>query len=511
MKSGRCEAIIRRLACGLPHLGLPIACALALGGFRAKPDGKGKGKISVLRQFVLCAIGGVVIIAGLAGAAIAQTTSAGIQAEAEAALVNGNPSRTAALADQLLADNPDSFPALFLLALAQSDLDQPREAAASAARAYRVAPSEETRLQTARIAATAHFRAEQFARSEFWFRRAANHIATEEDAEAIVRGFQRARDANPITTQYTASIAPSDNINDGSDASRLCFENLDGTCFIELDLREDQLALSGLEYNGSASVRYRLSQTPRQTTRIGGLIFGQGVVFSNETQTLLSESESDIVRDLEPSDFSAFLAQLSLEQQQTAFSPLGPTRIAYNYGRYWRGGDLLVDYHDLILGQIVPLENGRSMAFESSIRQQRAQAPGLLDSTIYDLNGSYQWRLANRDVTTLTLASKYNDASEESTFLEYRLRSDYAFGRPILQMSWSTFAEIGYRSFDEFSSTLDGRRDRFARGGVTAVFEEVSYFGFSPSLTLFASRTNSDVSFIDSSKVSVSFGVASNF
>ncbi|MDX8354631.1 hypothetical protein [Cognatiyoonia sp. IB215182] len=470
-----------------------------------------KGKISVLKKFCPWVIGFAVVMALSSGQALAQTTAAEIQADAEAALVSGDPAQTVILANQLLEDNPDSFAALFLLALAQSDLDLPREAAASASRAYRAAPSEETRLQTARLAATAHFRAEQFARAEFWFRRAANHIATEEDAEAIVRGFQRAREANPITTQYTASIAPSDNINDGSDASRLCFENLDGTCFIELDLREDQLALSGLEYNGSASIRYRLSQTPRQTTTIGGLVFGQGVVFSDETETLLSESESEIVRDLEPSDFSAFLAQFSLEQQQTMFSPLGPTRIAYNYGRYWRGGDLLVDYHDLILGQIVPFEGGRSLALESSVRQQRAQAPGLIDSTIYDLSGSYQWRFDNRDVTTLTLAGKYNDASEESTFVEYRLRSDYAIGRQIFETSWSTFAEIGYRSFDEFSSTLDGRRDRFARAGVTAVFEEISYFGFSPSMTLFASRTDSDVSFIDSSKVSLSFGIASNF
>ncbi|MDX8349885.1 hypothetical protein SLH49_18005 [Cognatiyoonia sp. IB215446] len=465
----------------------------------------------MLEQFRFWVFCCAAMLIGFSGPVTAQATSAATQAEAEAALVGGNPARTVILANQLLEDNPDSFAALFLLALAQSDLDLPREAAASAGRAYRVASSEETRLQTARLAATAHFRAKQYARSEFWFRRAANHIATEDDAEAIVRGFQRAREANPITTQYTASIAPSDNINDGSDAARLCFENLDGTCFIELDLREDQLALSGLEYNGSARIQYELSKTPRQTTTIGGLIFGQGVVFSDETETLLSESESEIVRDLRPSDFAAFLAQFSLEQQQADFSPLGPTRIAYNYGRYWRGGDLLVDYHDLILGQIVPFEGGRSFALESSVRQQRAQAPGLIDSTIYNLSGSYQWRFDNRDVTTLTLASKYNDASEESTFVEYRLRSDYALGRQIFQTRWSTFAEIGYRSFDEFSSTLDGRRDRFASAGVTAVFEEVSYFGFSPSMSLFASRTDSDVSFIDSSKASLSFGIASNF
>ncbi|MEL6840678.1 MAG: hypothetical protein AAFP85_15405, partial [Pseudomonadota bacterium] len=327
--------------------------------------------------FRLCSM--IIAAAFAATPASSQTTPAQIQAQAEAALVAGNPAQTVALANQLLETNPNSFAALFLLAVAQSDLEQHRDAAASAARAYSAARSESTRLQAARLAATAHFRANQFSRSELWFRRAANHIETEEEAEAIVRGFQRAQSANPITTQYTASIAPSDNINNGSDASRLCFESLDGTCFLELDLREDQLSLSGLEYNGSARLQYRLGQDDRQQTNVGVLFFGQGVVFSEETRDQLAGSESETVRELDESDFSAFLTELSIEQRQTRLSPFGPTRLAFNTGKYWRAGDLLVNYQDMIFAQQIPLEPNASVLLEGSVRKQQAVAPGLLD------------------------------------------------------------------------------------------------------------------------------------
>ncbi|MEL6681359.1 MAG: hypothetical protein AAFQ09_01795 [Pseudomonadota bacterium] len=443
--------------------------------------------------------------------AYAQNEAATLQTQAEEALVAGNPGSTVALANQMLITDPDSFAALFLLALAQSDLDQHGQAAATARRAYRVAGTEDTRLQAARLAATAHFRAGQFARSELWFRRAANHISTEEEAEAIVRGFQRAQTENPITTQYTASVAPSDNINNGSDASRLCFESLDGSCFLELDLREDQLSLSGLEYNGSAQFQYRLGRDARQETNVGVLLFGQGVVFSQETRDRLDASSSETVQELDESDFSALLAELSIEQRQTRLSPLGPTRLAFNTGKYWRAGDLLVNYQDIILAQQIPFEPNAAALIEGSVRKQQAVAPGLLDSTIYELSAAYNTRLANRDVATFTLAAKYNDSGEESTFEEYRLRIDYAYAQPLAQTRWSTFTEIGYRSFDEFSSTFDGRRDWFVNTGVTGVFEDISYFGFSPSVSLFGTQTDSDVSFIDSSKISLRIGLASNF
>jgi len=466
----------------------------------------------VLKKFCPWVIGCAAVMALSSGQAIAQTTAAEIQTEAEAALVGGDPAQTVILANQLLEDNPGSFAALFLLALAQSDLDLPREAAASASRAYRAAPNEETRLQTARLAATAHFRAEQFARSEFWFRRAANHIATEDDAEAIVRGFQRAREANPITTQFTASFAPSDNINDGSNGSRLCFEFRDGSCVIsELEPGEESFALSGYEYGASARFEYRLNRSQKSETSVGALLFGSGVIFSDETEDLLSASEIEETRALTERDFSAVLTQISLSQIQTELSPFGPTRTGINYGRYWLGGELLVVYADLILAQIIPVRQDAAWTIETSVREQRAVASGILDSTIYEASLAYRFGWENSDTGTVTLSSKHNDTAEESSFLEYQLRYDHAFDQKFASASWSTFAEIGYRSFEEFFFTLDGRRDRLARLGVTAVFEETSYFGFSPSVSLVARRTDSDFSFSDSSEVSLSFGIASNF
>ena len=64
----------------------------------------------------------------------AQTTLGQIQSQAEAALIAGDPERTAELANAMLAVDPDQFAALFLLAVAQAELGQHREAARNASR-----------------------------------------------------------------------------------------------------------------------------------------------------------------------------------------------------------------------------------------------------------------------------------------------------------------------------------------------------------------------------------------
>lgn len=454
---------------------------------------------------------GAAMLAGWTLPTYAQTASAQLQADAEQALVDGDPATTEDMAQQLLAQDPDRYAAHLLLALALSDQGRFSEAARAAAQAYERARTKEEKLITSRLAGSAHFRAEHFARSELWFRRAANHIQTEEEAESVVRAFHRAQQSNPISSNYTASIAPTDNINGGSSSGVGCFQNHDGSCFLEFTLPEDKHALSGLGYTGSARVGYRLSRSERQQTSISGLLYGQAYTLSHEARELLDSSPNAEVRDITAQDFTAVLAEVTLMQRQHDLSPLGPTRTALAFGKYWRGGDPLVRYRDLILEQEIAIGGVGILSLGWQQRDQTSLVPSLLDTVTTEISTGWRTRLPNDDGIQFTLAAKDIVAGPESSYVEYLAGINYAPIERVLNSRWSVTVEAGYRSFPEFATTLDGREDHFATLGMTAVFEDWSYLGFSPSVSLSATRMESDVKGADTTSAALRFGIASNF
>lgn len=453
----------------------------------------------------------LVAIILIAGPIQAQTTVSDLQAQAEASLAQGDPAQTETVARQLLTRNPEGYIGHLLLALALSDQGNFDAAARAAAQAYRRAETRPDKLVTARLAGTAHFQAGHFARAELWFRRAANHIDTEEEAESVVRAFHRAQQANPFTSHYSAAVAPTDNINGGSASGDGCFQNYDGTCFWDFTRPEDQQALSGLEYTASARLGYRLSRSERQQTSVSALIQGQAYTLSHEARALLDSSPMPEVRDVTAQDFASVLAELSLIQRQHDLSPLGPTRTALAFGKYWRGGDPLVRYRDVILEQEIAIGGVGILSLGWQQRDQTALVPSLLDTVTTEISTSWRTRLPNEDGIRFTLAAKDSAAGRESSYVEYRAGIDYAPIERVLNSRWSISFEAGQRSFPEFATTLDGREDLFATLGMTAVFEDWSYLGFSPSVSLTATRMESDVKGADTTSAALRFGIASNF
>lgn len=443
--------------------------------------------------------------------ALGQATPAQLQERAEEALIAGDADRTVALAEQLLQEAPDSYTAHMLLALALSDLGQDRAAAQSARRAYRVAATESDKLQAARLAGTARFEAGQFSQSELWLRRAINHVQTEDEAGRVLLAFREAQAANRLSMGFNASAAPTDNVNDGSSTGIICLEGQNNECVLELSQSEDRLPLSGIEFSGSAQFEYRLSQSSNQTTTLSTLLFGQAYRLSSDAKDLLASSSSEQVRGVTASDFATFVAQVSLAQRQTNFSPFGPTRVAVNLGKFWRGGEPLVAYQDLILSQQIPLNPDASLSFGASVRNQDAISSFLADSDIYEITAGYGTKRSNDDTLRLTFAVKHSASGSENTFNEYRTGINYTFDQTVFNTRWSSSFEVGYRTYEEFSFTFDGRRDRFATMGADVVFESVSYFGFSPSMSFEVSRTDSDVVSAISSEVQARFGISSNF
>lgn len=445
--------------------------------------------------------------------ALGQTGAGNLQTAAEEALIAGDPMQTETLAQAMIAENPDSFAGHFLLALALSDLGRHSDAAKSAGRAYRHAPTEDDKLQSARLAGSSRFVAEQYARSELWLRRAANHVDTEQEAERVVREFQRAQAANPISLSFGGQITPSSNVNNGSENATFRLEGID----IDFALPPERLALAGTIFSANAQMGYTLSESASQTTSVNGYIYGKTVELTPEAQAT--------VPSLPSSAFDLYIAQVSLSHQRQIIDGLGPTGVSLTMNRLWSRDSELSTGQILKLQQIIPLDDSSFVTISGSRNRQDGLVGGVQiqgidtgssDETIdfsdgYDLSASYATTLANADSLSISLTKSLNDGGFENVSTEYRGKVDYDVAERFLNIRWSVAAELGYRYYDEFSLSLDGRRDRFGSLSATGVFQGVSYFGFSPGMTFSANRTLSDVDIFTTSKFEARFGISSNF
>ncbi len=437
---------------------------------------------------------------GLAASSGGAQEAPNLQQQAEDALTDGQPEQTIMLAQTILATDADSYAAFFLTALAQSELGQFKQSATSAGQAFHAARSPDEKVQAARLAASARFRTQQFTRAQWWLRRAANNAQTEEEFSNIRREFQNIRQSNPLSVWVNFSAAPSDNINNGSEDESF---QLEGLPFL-FSLPPDQRALSGIEYAGDLQFSYRLSEGPRQRTSLGAYIYGRTFT--------LSDGAQEKVPDLKGSDFALTLVDLSVTHERLIFDQVGPTSAALNIGKSQYGGEPLWDYWKVTLGQGFVLDENSRISLHAAFQDQTARLETQRDTEISEIGGRYARSLPNNDQVQLSLTGRLNDTGDvETTYQEYQASVDYDIDQPVFGADWAFNLGVGHINYDEFTLSLDGRRDNYISLGGTVTFSDISYFGFSPSLSITAKRTESDVSQFTSSQVQGRLGIQSNF
>ena len=449
------------------------------------------------QHIVLCIILGSYAVSGLQAATIDATMN-GDRRAAETALATGDPSLSIRLAQTILKMNANDYQALLIVSLASTQLGQHQAAATAARKAFHATSDGGQKFQAARITGAAYFNASQFTRAEWWLRRAANYAQSEIDLTLAKQEFNQIRQRNPLSVNLSFSVTPSNNINGGSEDE---FFSLDEYVF---QFRPDARALSGIEYSGDVDLTYRISQSPIQITSVGTYLFGR-------TYSLSSASQAT-VPDVSGSDYSLTLAEASVKHRRFLIEGFGPTGVSAHVGQIWYGGDPLWRYQRLALSQDFVVDQKSSATISTFVEKQDALDGIQPDTKVYDLQGVYAHRLQNQDVMKVSLGYRYNDADQETyTFKDYRTSLTYNFEQPILNSRFSVSISGGHKRFDQFSLALDGRRDKYVSVGATAILEKISYWGFSPSISVSATKTNSSVSRFSNTQFQSKFGIRSNF
>ena len=176
-------------------------------------------------------------------------------------LEEGRPGEAAAVADLLLQRDPNDLNALIIGARAALAENDPAQAIALSRRAYWGTEDRDALFVAARLAANGHAMLQQDTRRQLWLRRAAQYSPSDDATAAIARDYQSLRQRNPWSTSLRFGVTPTQNLNNGSNVEeQLSFLPFVGPVITSLSAEAQ--ALSGLEFSGGISKRYRINALP---------------------------------------------------------------------------------------------------------------------------------------------------------------------------------------------------------------------------------------------------------
>lgn len=436
----------------------------------------------------------------LAGPAVASATDLSPQEArklAEEAVLAGDPALARALALALLQRDPHDSDAARILSAAEDLLGNDRAARAAARQAWKTAEGAGERYAAARQRALAEYHAENYGTAQWWLRRAAQ-AAPDDRARALAReNFRSVERQNPWALGLRFSLAPSSNINNGSSAETMDFF---GVPFL---LSGDARALSGTEASLSLSARYRLS--PAGARNRTELRFGA----VSKTYRLSSQARAQ-APNARGSDYAFSAVELGIGHRRrlddrTSLS-LGATA-----GHNWYGGRDLSDYLRLDGDLSYALDRRNWLELGLGIEEQMRLDARFLSSRTAELRAGYGHVTGSGDRLHFGLALR--DTASDGVAIDHRaaaLDFDWSRAAPLagIRLTGGLSAELRDYAQSRFGGT---RLDRRLGAHLGMVFERVDYYGFSPSLDLNASRTQSNFSLYDTRDLGVSLGFASNF
>ncbi len=403
----------------------------------------------------------------------------------------------------LLKADPSDPQALILIAATDPALGRPKEGRKAAARAFRSTKDPALRFETSFYAASAAVTEEKYSTAKYWLRRSYQAATTEEQKTNIATAFRKVRARDPLSVQLDFGIAPSNNINNGSDSDLLV---IDGVFPIGV-LSGTAQALSGLRYSLGADLKYTLSEDPTHKTTLGMRVSSNFYSLSSEAKRLAPTARS--------SEFETLFVDATLEHKLAAQGKAIPDEYRLSVGGLWYGGSRNYQFVSAGLARsfrasdrVVYRLSGTATHLDYTTSQE--------DAMQYALDLTRNHRLESGDFLALNLglrAGKSDDFNAEYTGLE--ARAFYAFGKPMGPVQLDLGLTLGLRDYEDYRIGFlflpNGREDKYAAATVGMTLPDLNYFGFVPRVTLRAQKTNSNISRFEQNSFSLAIGLRSAF
>jgi hypothetical protein len=461
-----------------------------------------------LRRLQSCAAlsGVLACLSGLPAAAQMTLDAAGMRQAATQALRTGDAARARVFAEALLKRDPEDLNAHLIHARALRDLGHIPPARTAARRAWHLANTDAEKYSAALITAQVLSSAGKRTRAQLWLRRASQHAPNDLLKARAKRDFRYVKQRNPWHTSLSFTLAPKSNINNGSarDRSELNYaisEILFGQP-IEYNLGGSAVALSGLEFGGALRMRYRFHETPTTAHDLKAALSYRSFA--------LSGSARNTAPDASGGDFAFGTASLGYGFQQINFARKGEFSFDLEAGQSWYGGARYASHLRAGVYQSYRPSRDKRYRFGVDVEKQFGQATPDVDTLT--LSGNLTQRLSAGDTLFLGLSAAASRSIEkDAEYGEIELRSGYVLAKPVMGASLQFGLGAALRDYDVSRHSAQGRQDRKLFADVTATFTQIDYYGFNPSLTLSASKTDSNIGLYDVNRVGLSIGIKSAF
>ncbi|WP_162798568.1 porin family protein [Sulfitobacter sp. SK012] len=440
-----------------------------------------------------------------------------IEKAAFISLQERDPARALFYAEALAERDPDDLTPQLLMARALRDLGRYKEAQKAARRAWSLAEDGSQKFSSALIMAQTLSSDNKRTRAQLWLRRAVHHAPTEQLAARAKRDFKYVQQRNPWQTYLSFTLAPNSNINNGSvrDSSRLNYAISDIVFGgpIEYTLSGASQALSGLEIGGDVKARYRFSQTSRTAHDVNFSMAYRTFVLSSSAKDILREAkeESGSTDDLPTgSDFAYGRVSIGYRYSRLNYNGKGELIARAELGQSWYGG---ASYTAFFRGGL-----------SQSYRPSRAHKFTLALNT--EVQDGYRTYDSHKSLVTGSIgkllesgSSIYGAASfgaqtsnyKDAEYGEFALRAGYVMRKPVMGAGLFFGLGTSYRDYEVSQHDASGRNDLRVTADVTAVFRQIDYYGFNPSLTLKYERTESNIGLYDTRRLGMSVGIRSSF
>ena len=414
------------------------------------------------------------------------------------ALVSGYSHAALTMADALLTRKAVDFTALIIKSQAARNIGQIQEAVNAARTAWRLADSKPQKYTAAMALAQALSTDGKRTRAQLWLRRAADAAPNDATRSVATRDFRYVRARNPWSTELRFNITPSNNINNGSVHEST---QLFGLPF-EFQLTGDSRALEGIEYSTGIASRYRLAQTKSSAHDIV-------TQFSHRTYNLSRDAKA-LAPNVSGSDFAFSQIALGYVYHRTPDNGLGPYSINATMGHSWYGGADYFSYVRFGGTQTVLLGDKARLTLSGS--GERAFGFRAPDSDILRTDLRFMHKVGSMGSVSLSMGhSDSASVTDISDFSELRSGVNFDLAKPVLG------ANLGFglqwRQRDYIRSRYDpaGRHDKEITANIDMVFTQIERYGFNPTLSIHASRTESNIGLFDSENLGVSLGIRSAF
>ena len=437
-------------------------------------------------------------------------------------LLNENrPSDAAQVLNALLKRDPRDPVALILGAQSALDQARPRQAASLARRGYQAAGDDTSRYVAARLAARAHAELGQDTRAQFWLRRARQVSPDAASAASVAQDFTFVRNRNPLSFNLNFGASPSNNINNGSRSDTATIGP-----FVTV-LSESAKPLSGVQFDAAAAVQYRALETQRMQLSLAFDLSTTNYALSQSSKDALQRDIESTIGDTSElprtgNDFSYTEASFSIIHRWITKPGAMPTTFQLQTGKSWYGGDPYQVFiapsasHVFALGQtdqlridIFARQNVSARKSKADIFGSPVEYPDILN---VGAGIGYSSLQPSGDIISLSIARRASISdSTENDFTAWRVGVGFDLAKPVMNIRFGFGVQLEERKYDE-SFYVDGiRRDRSVNAQVTALFDNVEYYGFSPTVTLGVGRTFSPAERFDTEYATVGMDLRSAF